>query len=98
MKNSNNIDGFRFQAYDTGVIHIHDDKNNVKFIKSSKEFKTELKEALDDLEKNDGLVEIKSDSGPNLYVWSIGSKTMFSLSDPGRGTKLDLTNFLKSIK
>lgn len=99
MKDCTNINGYRFQFYtDTGIVHIHDDKNNIKFVKNSKEFKKELEEALNDLGRDDGLVEIKSDSGPNLYVWSIGTKTHFAILFSSNSLRKDFNSFLQTVR
>jgi len=70
-KDTQEIAGFRFQKYDSGEVHVHDDKNSVKFIhKDATRFKSDAEQALKDLAQvDDGAAIIEGEpKGPDLML------------------------------
>jgi hypothetical protein len=73
-KTNNTIAGLRFQKYDSGEVHVHDDSKNIKFVSSTAEFKKDVKQALKDLLASghygpqDGAVVIEGTSKERLVL------------------------------
>ena len=85
-KTNNTIAGLRFQKYDSGEIHVHDDSKNIKFVSSTAEFKKDVKQAIKNLLR-DGAVVIEGTSkerlvlirdGNNLNASVIGNQNIIS--------------------
>jgi len=68
MKDTVSISGLRFQKYDNGTIHIHDDSRNIKFIGSSENFRNDVQYAFDELMGEEGIIEIKGTTETSLYL------------------------------
>ena len=66
-KTSNSISGLRFQKYDSGEVHVHDDSKNIKFVSSTAEFKKDVKQAIKNL-LQDGAVIIEGTSKERLVL------------------------------
>lgn len=66
-KTSNNIAGLRFQKYDSGEVHVHDDSKGIKFVSSTAGFKKDIKQAIKDL-LQDGAVVIEGTTKERLVL------------------------------
>lgn len=74
MKDSTTISELRFQKYDSGVVHIHDDNQRIKFEKNADDFKKEAEGYLQQFKKSDGVGKISGKNKINLFLIKEGSK------------------------
>jgi hypothetical protein len=79
-KTNNNIAGLRFQKYDSGEIHVHDDTKNIKFISSTTEFKKDIKQAIKNL-LQDGAVIVEGTSKEQLVLIRNGKNFSATIID-----------------
>ena len=94
-KNQTVVNGFRFQKYDHGEIHIHDDSKKIKFEASCSDFKKELSNAMSALkEVSDGAYLINGCTNDLLLVKN-HNKISFVITN-GNFEK-DLSNFLNTL-
>jgi hypothetical protein len=68
MKSEREIAGLRFQQYEAGKIHIHDDTKKLKFESTVDSFKKEISIALNALKKKNGAIAILGDNSVVLYL------------------------------
>ena len=94
-KSNETINGLRFQKYDDGYVHVHDDSNGVKFELDADEFKEEFEEAMEDLEEDDGVAKIKG-SKNNLYLCKDG-RNFHAFVGTNTSIKTKLKTFVKSL-
>jgi hypothetical protein len=65
-KDTKNIAGLRFQKYDTGVVHVHDDARSLVFQAKTKDFKKEVEGFLK--QKGEGAIVIEGTSKEKLLL------------------------------
>lgn len=92
--NETTINGLRMHV-NNGEVHVHDDKSSLKASFSASVFKKEMKDALEKLEDNDGVVDIPS-RGATLLVTRYCGNISLSLINMGN-KKTDIKNFIESI-
>lgn len=96
MKNSRTIKGLRFQKYDTGQVHIHDDANGIKFEADAKEFKKDVQESLKELKKTDGVSIIEGGTNVKLYLLKDG-KNLCAFVANDKSTEKEIETFIRTL-
>jgi hypothetical protein len=95
MKDTQFIAGLRFQKYDTGVVHVHDDARNLKFMAKTKNFKKEIEEFIK--QKGDGAVVIDGTSKERLLLIKEGKKVIAIVLSDEHDVGPDLKGFWNSL-
>jgi hypothetical protein len=95
MKNTNTINGLRFQKYDSKEVHVHDDSRSVKFVSSTTEFKKDVKNALSQL-KGDGAIIVGGTSKEKLLLIKDG-KVLSAVILSDQDITKELNSFLSSL-
>jgi cell division protein FtsB len=78
-KNTQDIAGLRFQKYDTGEVHIHDDVKNLKFIAKIDDFKKEVEDFIK--QDSDGATIIEGVSKERLLLIKEGKNVITVVLD-----------------
>lgn len=86
------ISGIRMHV-NNGDVHVHDDDKKLKFKTSASDFKEEVKDALKQFKKKDGIIKITG-IGCDFYLLKEGIKTNIFLLDK-KSMKKELESFLK---
>ncbi len=94
MKDTQNIAGLRFQTYDTGVVHIHDDARNLKFTAKTKGFKKAVKDFIK--RKGDEGALLQGTSTERLFLAKEGKK-IFAIVLHEQDIAKDLNSFVDSL-
>jgi hypothetical protein len=94
MKDTQDIAGLRFQKYDNGAVHIHDDSKNLKFVMNSKNFKRFVKEFLK--MKGDATTILNGTSKERLLLVK-EDKNIFAVVMPEQDILKDLNTFLGTL-
>ena len=92
--NETTINGLRMHV-SNGQTHIHDDKASLKAFMDTKDFKKEMKDALERLEDGDGVVDIVG-RGATILVTKYNGNISMSLVNT-RSQQTDIKNFIESI-
>jgi Ni,Fe-hydrogenase maturation factor len=96
MSKSNvTVSGLRFQKYDSGEIHIHDDSKKIKFISKASDFKNDVRDALKYL-KNDGAVAVHGTSKEKLILIKEG-KNFSAVVAEDQNISSELNKFVASL-
>lgn len=91
--NSDSINNLRFHV-NNGEVHIHDDARSLKFVAKTKNFTSEVKEAINTLETTDGIIKIDGTSKEKLYLIKDNKNLLvFIANDVDQKDKLE--TFLK---
>lgn len=93
-KDTQNIAGLRFQKYDTGVVHVHDDARNLKFMAKTKEFKKEVEGFIK--QKSDGATIIDGTSKERLLLIKEGKNVLTVVLSEPKSTK-EFNTFVDSL-
>lgn len=91
--NETKISGLRFHV-SGGDVHAHNDAGSMKFRRSSSEFKSDLKGALDALKKQDGVIKIEGDDNTDLCVVNDSGDISLFLTG-GSSVKRQLQDFMR---
>jgi len=95
-KTSDSVGDLRFQHYDSGEIHIHDDSHGLKFVADGDDFKEQVEEIFENLEDTDGIVKIKGTSKEVLYICKEGGNFHMFVAKNG-SKKSELKKFLRKL-
>lgn len=91
--NEMSIDGLRFHE-NAGDIHIHDDTGKYKYVQDKASFKNDIKDAINSLKRNDGVVCLIGDNKMRFYLIKDSGKYHFFITD-NRSKKSNLNIFLE---
>jgi hypothetical protein len=91
--NEKTISGLRLHI-DVNMVHIHDDSKNLKFEMHKSDFKTEIEDAIKDLEVSDGVVKLAGTTGADLCLVMDGSSLAMYLAST-KDVKSELQSFIK---
>jgi hypothetical protein len=94
-KETKNIAGMRFQKYDTGVVHVHDDARCLTFQAKTKDFKKEVEEFLK--QKGDGATVIEGTSKEKLLLIKEGKEVTRAIVLPEPKSMKDFNTFIDSL-
>jgi hypothetical protein len=94
-KDTDTIQGLRFQTYDSGEVHVHDDNRGLVFKANGKDFKTEVEAALKELKDRDGAFAITGDTDEILYL--VRDKKNLSTFVAKGDVSSDLKKFIKKL-
>ena len=94
-KDTDTIQGLRFQKYDTNEIHVHDDGRGMVFKANAQDFKREVEAALKELKGRDGAFAITGDTDEILYLVK-DKKNLRTFVAKGDVTS-DLKAFIKKL-
>jgi Neuraminidase (sialidase) len=95
MKDTQNISGLRFQKYDTGVVHIHDDARSLTFLAKTKDFKKEVEGFFK--QKGDGAVIIDGTSKEKLLLMREDKKITAVVLPDQQDIGTELKGFFNSL-
>lgn len=96
MKDCTTINGLRFQKYDNGTVHIHDDKQGIKFEGKTFDFKGELQEVMKEMEQVDGAVRITGTTNVSLFLLKQDKKLTCVLAAE-KDTEKELATFVRGL-
>jgi len=95
--NETTIAGLRMHV-SGGEVHVHDDSHSLKFSKKVEDFKSEVKDVLDDSQfgsnNPDGIMIIEADKGANLCIGR-HNKNVFAFLLGTSSIKSQLDSFIK---
>ena len=77
-----------------GEAHVHDDKASLKFRMDQKDFRNEVDECMEALEKVDGVVKIEGNTSTTLCLVKDGKTLSMFLTD-GQSIKTKLKSFIR---
>lgn len=95
-KDSTTINNLRFQKYDSGVVHVHDDKQGVKFEMKAQDFKVEVEDIMKELSKCDGAVRITGNTNVSLFLLKQDNKLTCVVAQE-KDTEKELATFIKVL-
>lgn len=95
-KNSTTVSELRFQDYENGDVHIHDDSHNLKFVANQDDFKEQMEIALEDLKTTDGIIKIEGTSKEVLYLLKEG-RSFHVFVAGGKSKKKELEKFVDGL-
>jgi len=95
-KDQDTIGRLRFQSYQNGNIHVHDDAAGTKFIGNQRDFKSSIEDAFKDLEISEGVVKVEADSGDDLYIIKDG-KNYGAFVAGKKSIKTELKSFVDKL-
>jgi hypothetical protein len=96
-KTSDTIAGLRFQEYpESKEVHVHDDKNSLRFVAKTKTFKDDMASSIVDLKAGPGATIIEGTSKEKLCFISDGKKIQAFVMDTVDMTK-EIETFIKKL-
>jgi hypothetical protein len=99
-QNEVTISGLRMHVSNCKV-HVHDDSRKMKYERTNGNFKAEVKDAIKQLEDQNGIIKINGDTDTSLYIFKDNKNFNIFLDDnddkPRRPkvTKENLLDFVK---
>ena len=96
-KDTQTVAKLRFQTYDGGQVHVHDDSNGVKFIGNAKTFKKDVEQALTDLDKTDTGVAVIEGTSTNVLLLIKYDRMVQAVVNKDKDDVADIKKFLKGI-
>jgi len=97
-KTTDTIAGLRFQEYpEEKMVHVHDDAKGLRFIAGTRDFKAEVKSALDDLKAGPGAAIIEGTSKEVLCLFSDGKRIKAFVMDDKEDMTKEIESFVKKL-
>lgn len=80
-----------------GDVHVHDDKNSLKFTMKKDSFKSEIEDAFSYLEKNEGVISLEGINNVNLCIGKRDNKHFVFIMNGKDSVKKELETFIKGL-